>query len=430
MDALQLSAYVASRRDHLVSLLADLVRTPSENRAPRGAELACQQLLAGRLARAGCPPHLYEPDSVPGLLAHPLYWPGRDYRQRPNLAATLPGTGGGRSLLLSGHIDTVPAGSLAWSRPPFAATVEGNRLYGRGAWDMKAGVAANLFVLEAIQELGIRLRGDLIFESVVDEEFGGVNGTLAGRVAGYRADAAIVGEPSGLRLCPAHRGGRTVHLTFTAPNDGILAPAGASGVIEQLRVFLNELPAFAALRRRTAPPHPLFAHLADPVPVTVGRIHTAAWSTDEPPNVPPVCRLELFWQTMPGETVAAIDEQFAAWLAGVLDRYPDLFAVPPAVHHPIRWLPGSALPPDALLLGEFAAAVRAATGQAPLVQGIEGPCDLFVFPAFGIPALLWGPSGGNAHMPDEYVEIDSLLAATTALLQFVCSWCGQADELG
>jgi acetylornithine deacetylase len=114
----------------------------------------------------------------------------------------------------------------------------------------------------------------------------------------------------------------------------------------------------------------------------------------------------------------------------VLDRYPALFAVPPAVHHPIRWLPGSALPPSAPLLGEFAAAVRAATGQAPLVQGIEGPCDLFVFPAFGIPALLWGPSGGNAHMPDEYVEIDSLLAATTALLQFVCSWCGQADELG
>ena len=200
MDALQLSAYVASRRDHLVSLLADLVRTPSENRAPRGAELACQQLLANRLARIGCPPHLYEPDSVPALLTHPLYWPGRDYRQRPNLVATLPGAGGGRSLLLSGHIDTVPAGSLPWSRPPFGATVEGIRLYGRGAWDMKAGVAANLFVLEAIHELGIRLRGDLLFESVVDEEFGGVNGTLAGRVAGYRADAAIVGEPSGRYL--------------------------------------------------------------------------------------------------------------------------------------------------------------------------------------------------------------------------------------
>jgi len=103
--------------------------------------------------------------------------------------------------------------------------------------------------------------------------------------------------------------------------------------------------------------------------------------------------------------------------------------VPPTVHHPIRWLPGAALAPDAPLPGEFAAAVRAATGRAPAVQGIEGPCDLFVFPAFGIPALLWGPSGGNAHMPDEYVEIDSLVTATTALLHFVCSWCGQVEEV-
>ena len=430
MHAVQLSAYVASRRDHLVSLLTDLVRTPSENRAPHGAELASQQLLADRLARAGCTPHLYEPDSVPALLTHPLYWPGRDYRQRPNLAATLPGAGGGRSLLLSGHIDTVPAGSHPWTRPPFAATVEGNRLYGRGAFDMKAGVAANLFVFEAIRDLGIRLRGDLTFESVVDEEFGGVNGTLAGRLAGYTAAAAIIAEPSGLRLCPAQRGGRTVHLTFTAPNSGILSPAGEAGVVEQLRVFLNALPAFVTIRRQAAPPHPLYAHLADPTPVTVARIHTAPWSTDEPPNVPPVCRLELFWQTMPGETLAGIDREFATWLAALLAAHPAVFPSPPTLHHPIRWLPGAALPPGAPLLGEFAAAVRAVTGQAPAVQGIEGPCDLFVFPEFGIPALLWGPSGGNAHMPDEYVEIDSLVTATAALLHFVCSWCGQVQEVG
>jgi acetylornithine deacetylase len=424
MNTAEISAYVDSRRGELLSLLADLVRTPSENRAPRGAELGCQQLLAARLERAGCAPHLYEPGTVPGLAEHPLYWPGRDYRQRPNLAATLAGAGGGRSLLLSGHIDTVPAGSLPWANSPFSAAIDGNRLYGRGAFDMKAGVAANLFVLEAVRELGLRLRGDLTFESVVDEEFGGVNGTLAGRLAGYTADAAVISEPSSLRICPAQRGGRTVHLTFTAPNSGILSPAGAAGVVEQLRLFLNALPEFVEVRRLAAPRHPLYAHLEDPIPVTVARIQTAPWGTDEPPNVPPVCRLELFWQAMPGESLAAIDEQFETWFA----QHTRAFATPPTIEHPIRWLPGSALAAEHPLVHEFSAAALAATGRTPAVQGIEGPCDLFVFHEFGIPALLWGPSGGNAHMPDEYVEIDSLLTSTKALLHFVCAWC-EIDSL-
>ena len=97
---------------------------------------------------------------------------------------------------------------------------------------MKAGIATNLFVAEALSELGIRLAGDLIIESVVDEEFGGVNGTLAGRLRGVHADAAVISEPSFLRVCPAQRGGRTAHLTFSSPNDGILGPRTGASAIE------------------------------------------------------------------------------------------------------------------------------------------------------------------------------------------------------
>ncbi len=423
-----LSGYVDARRERLVAILTDLVRIPSENRAPAGAELACQLYLADRLQRAGWDPTLYTPDEVPGITDHPVYWPGRDYERRPNLGSTYPGDGGGRSLILSGHIDTVPAGSLPWTHAPFGAEIAGGRLYGRGAFDMKAGIASNVFVVEALAELGFRLYGDLTFESVVDEEFGGVNGTLAGRLAGYTADAAILSEPSNLRICPAQRGGRTVHVSFTAPNGGILCPADSAGVIEQLRLFLNALPQLAEVRRLAAPEHILYAHLADRVPVTVARIHTAPWTTDEPPNVPPLCRLEIFWQAMPGETVEAIDRQFNVWLDALVAANPQTFNVRPTIEHPIRWLPGSALAPDHPLVREFATTAQSATGQLPKVCGIEGPCDMYVFHDFGIPALLWGPRGGNAHMPDEYVEIDSLVESTKALLTFVCQWCGVASE--
>lgn len=420
----EILSFVDERRDRLVSILQDLVRLPSENRAPRGAEFECQQYLANALRAAGWSPVLYSPLDAPGIQQHPHYWPGRDYTDRPNLAAVRSGSGGGRSLVLSGHIDTVPAGSATWTRPPFGGSVEGNRLYGRGANDMKAGVAANLFVAEALSTLGLQLRGDLTFESVVDEEFGGVNGTLAGRLKGYNADAAIISEPTALRISPAQRGGRMLHITFRAPNGGILAASSESGVIAQLREFLNALPRFAERRRAVAPRHPLYQHLSDPVPVTVARVHTAPWGTSEPPNVPDVCRLELFWQAMPGETVEQIDQQFTAWFKELLDSNPTLFSEPPAMEHPIRWLSGSAIAVDCPIVSELSATVTSTLGFAPTIAGIEGPCDMYMFHEFGVPAVLWGARGGNTHMPDEYVEIDSLVQATKALLTFVCSWCG------
>lgn len=422
--ARSLSAFVDERRDDLVGLVRDLVRLPSENRAPLGAELACQKYVAARLRKAAWDPTLYTPAEVPGITEHPLYWPGRNYEGRPNVGATFAGAGGGRSLLLSGHIDTVPAGTLSWTRAPFGGEIEGNRLYGRGSFDMKAGVAQNLFVVEALRELGLQLAGDLTFETVVDEEFGGVNGTLAGRLAGYSADAAIIGEPTALRVCPAQRGGRTVHLTLAAPNGGILAPAIGTGVAEQLRLFLNALPSFVKTRRVAVPEHPLYAHLEDAVPVTVARIQTAPWGTDEPPNVPPVCRVELFWQTMPGESVETVDRQFGDWINDLVLCNPGTFAVRPEVVHPIRWLPGSAISPAHPLVRQMSESARTVTGQPPPVTGIEGPCDMFVFHEFGVPALLWGPKGGNAHMADEYVDLDSLVESTKVLLHFVCEWCG------
>jgi len=423
-----LSAFVEDRTDRLVGIVRDLVRLPSENRAPLGSELACQEYAAARLRRAGWEPSVYTPLEAPGIEEHPMYWPGRQYAGRPNVAAVRKGAGGGRSLMLSGHMDTVPAGSAAWSRAPFGGEVEGNRLYGRGAVDMKAGIASNLFVVESLAELGIELAGDLTFESVVDEEFGGVNGTLAGRLMGFHADAAVLSEPTSNRVCPAQRGGRTVQIRFAAPNGGILAPVRGADVTEQLRLFLNALPAFVQLRRMAAPAHPLYAHLEEPVPVTLARVHTAPWGTSEPPNVPPICQVELFWQAMPGETVETIDRDFDVWLSSLVRANPANFAVPPVVTHPIRWLPGSALPASDPLVAQFAETVTTVLGKTPKVCGIEGPCDMYVFHEFGIPALLWGPGGGNVHMSDEYLEIDSLVASTKALLAFVCQWCGVATR--
>ena len=420
-----LRARAAANRDALVAAIRDLVRIPSENTPPTGNELACQEYVAQSLTRMGWKPDLYRPDEAPGAAGHPLYWHGRDYRNRPNVGARRRGAGGGRSLVLSGHIDTVPAGTQPWTRDPFGGEIEGNRLYGRGSNDMKAGVAANLFVLRALADLEIELAGDLVFETVVDEEFGGVNGTLAGRLAGYNGDAAVISEPSFLRICAAQRGGRTAHITLSAPSGGILKEGGAPpGVIEQLRCFLDHLPEFTQRRRKAAPAHRLYPQ-PDPVPVSVARISTGPWGFREPPSNPDTCQIELFWQAMPGETVEEVDAQFGAWIEDLVAAEPRLFASRPRVEFPIRWLPGSAIDPDEPLVRELSACAADVLGKPPAVVGIEGPCDMYVFhQVAGTPAVLWGARGGNTHKADEYVELDSAAAAAETLLLFVCRWCG------
>jgi acetylornithine deacetylase len=425
--ARQLNHAVEEHRDRLIAIVQDLVRIPSENTAPTGAEGACQQYVADFCSAHGWNPELYEPDTVPGIREHALYEAGRDYRGRPNLAARKPGAGGGRSLLLSGHIDTVPRGSQNWTRNPFGGAIEDGRLYGRGSSDMKAGVATNLFAAELLETLGLRLRGDLLLETVVDEEFGGANGTLAGRLKGVRADAAVVSEPTELRICPAQRGGRTAHVTLRSPGGILNHGQPADGVIRQLACLLNGVERFAAERRRNVQMHPAFADSEDPVPVWVTKVITAPWGTSEPQTVAEECRVELYWQAMPGEKREDVDRDFFAWLDGVAAGAPGLFNGRPEVRFPIRWLPGSALAPTEPLVTEFQRAAAAALGHAVPVEGMDGPCDMFLFHAFGVPAILWGVSGGNAHAADEYVDVDSTLAAAQALVLFICEWCGLAS---
>jgi acetylornithine deacetylase len=153
----------ATRPERVIEIARDRIRIPSENRAPLGAEYACQQYIADFLRKCGWTPLLYSPDQAPGIQSHPLYWSGREYANRPNVGARQTGIGGGRSLVLSGHIDTVPTGAAPWQKDPFGGEIDGDRLYGRGSNDMKAGIAMNLFVIESLAESGVRLAGDLIF---------------------------------------------------------------------------------------------------------------------------------------------------------------------------------------------------------------------------------------------------------------------------
>jgi acetylornithine deacetylase len=422
----KLARYAEENSARLIEILQDLIRIPSENIAPDGSEAACQKYIAAFLEKLGCNPLTYGMEEVPGLREHPLYLAGRNYTGRPNVGARRKGTGKGRSLLLTGHIDTVPIGAAPWQKGAFSGLVEGNRLYGRGANDMKGGVATNLFVMECLHKLNLPLTGDVLFEAVIDEEFGGVNGTLAGRLKGFNADAVVLSEPSFLRICPAQMGGRVAHITLKASGGILNAGPPAPGVVEQLSFLLARIQEFAQQRRSHARKHPLYESLENPVPVTVTRIFTAPWGNTEPVAVPSECKVELYWNALPGEKGEDVDREFFAWMDAIR-ALPDspLAPQPPAVNFPGRWLPGSAIEKNAPLVTELAACATRILGKPPIIAGMEAPCDMFVFHEVQhTPAVLWGARGGNTHAADEYVEIDTLVDAARVLLAFTADWCG------
>lgn len=418
---------LARHRDEIVQVMQDLVRIPSQNMPPVGQEKACQDYIAGYLMRHGLPADLYALDQVAGLAEHPDYWPGRDYTDRPNLSATLVGTGGGRSLLLSGHCDTVALGENEWSRPPFGAEIHQGRLYGLGAVDMKGALGAMLVLFKALAVAEVTLRGSLVFESVVDEEEAGVNGTLAGRLHGGQVDGAVIAEVTALKVYPASRGALIVHLLFGSQGTWLdvgRAEQKQQDAVEQIGVFLAHLGELRDLRRRHPVPE-LYRSYPDPVSVEVTKVYAGGWGSQVPIAVPPVGRIELILQTVPGEDRASVLEEFEDWLDSVVRRNRRAFPEKPQVQFARRWMHPTAIEANHPFVSALSASVAQVTGSAPEVIGAPYPCDLWALQrTFDIPSVVFGPEGGNAHAVDEYVDLESVFTFWRSLLHFVLNWCG------
>ncbi len=417
-------------KEELFHIVQDLVRIPSENTPPSGSELECQEYIARYMRSLDLPVDLYYFGDSPELKNHPAFWPGRDYSKRPNLAVVYKGKGNGKSLLLSGHIDTVPAESTSWKEEPFGGIIRGNKLYGLGAWDMKGGIGAIMIVFKILKELNIRLQGDLIFESVVDEEFAGVNGTIAGRLRGYNADGAIIPEPTSLSICPATCGFRLAHITLKGKG-GIMDEAHSvsfGSVIDQLPFFLEKIREFAQFRKKKKKIPSIYQKYNNPVPVWITKINVGGWGFKQPVTNPESCQIELYWQSMPGENKEDIDREFFQWLREVFLSKPEFFVEEPRVEFPLRWMPGAAIDEAHPLVSTLKVSAKKVMQREISVIGFPSPSDLWILPHyFNIPALHFGAGGANAHLADEYVKINDLLASAKTLLLFVAHWCGLAE---
>jgi acetylornithine deacetylase len=428
--ATRIDGWVERHRDRIIGLARDLVRIPSENHPPHGAEAEAQAFLAEALRRAGLPAELYDIATVPGLEEHPLRHHGVDCGGRPNVALRIPGRRPttGRSLILSGHMDTVPAGDPAlWAESVVSGSLRDGRLYGRGAYDMKSGVAANAAVAMMLQELGVELDGDLTVESVVDEEFAGGHGTIAARLHSGGADAVLLPEPSNLVPYRAHRGLRIARITIAGKGGVTFAGDTLKPAVHDLPALIESIVEFG--KRRNADAVIPEAYASNPTPASwmITKVSANDWRDDARLAVPERAQVELFWEAMPGETQAEIEGEFERWLEGFRTRT----GIRATHHYWLRWMDGYQLPaahPLALCAVHQTGAV---TGTPQAAIGAPFPCDLFLFARLGVPAgIILGPAGNNAHTADEWVDVESLLRIVRIYGRIVCDWCMQEKGSG
>jgi acetylornithine deacetylase len=419
--------WVDDHTEDLLQLTERLIRFPSENRVPTGYEKDCQSFVADTMRGLNLDLDIFEPTDVPGLVDHPAYWPGRDYHDRPNVVGTWRGAnpGGPRSLLFSSHADVV-AGGPGGRFKPFEPVREAGKLYGRGSNDMKGGLAATICAVRCLQELGVRLQGDLIVESVVDEEMGGSNGTLASRVRGHNAAACIVPEPSGMFVSPAHRGGTIWEITLEG-SPGM--PFGSTGLINPaygIGHLAVAIEAWEQTRNQRTRPHPLY-QAAPGLPVILSRIVAGDFAPGTGDGVPGKATLEVWAETYPGTALAELYDDFIGNLKQVAAQTPVIQKCKMNIEQVIRFLPGSEIPVDHPIVQAVSRSYDQVMKRKPEVRGAPFACDVYVFNLLSpTPCVILGPRGENAHAPDEWVMIEDLVALTKIFALTAIEWCGQA----
>jgi acetylornithine deacetylase len=430
-------AYIAEHSGDLVELVRSLVgfRTVSVDLSPgsehrENEEKELQEFVAARLSALGAEVDQFEPDAA-ALRDHPMMPPWHDWKGRPITVATLAGTGGGRSLIVNGHIDVVSPGDLErWTTSPFEADVREGRVYGRGAVDMKGGIASAIVALEALAATGVRLAGDVIFEVVPDEETCAM-GTVAVIERGYRADAGLVPEPTRLRPWIATRGllhgsvvvpGRSAHAEMNQP------PWQDGGGVNAIEKAIPLLRGFEELStewgQRPDKEHRLLGRPCVQPTIIKGGAFIS--------NVPESCKIDINATYLPGD---ADRDGYGSVPRGEILRAVEraagrddwLVANPPVWTWATDY-PPSEIDPDGEIVA-VASEAAAAVGADGRAEGVDTTYDGALLTRLaGVPSPAFGPGDlGRAHAPDEWVGVDELAQAARAYARAVSSWCGATD---
>lgn len=412
----QLKQWLIENQERGIKLLQQFVQAKST----QGNEKGVQQLVREELQRMGLEVDVWEPDGR-RLAEHPFFAsPRREFSGSPNVVGVLKGTGGGRSIILNGHVDVVPEGDLQkWEDDPYSGKIVDGKIYGRGTTDMKGGNVSLLLALQAIQALGIRLKGDILFESVIEEESGGV-GTLAAILRGYRADAALIPEPTNLKIFPKQQGSMWFRINVKGQSaHGGTRYEGVSAIEKSMSV-MNHILQLEKIRNERVQ-DPLYNQIPIPFPINIGKISGGDW----PSSVADFVQIEGRIGVSPDETMDEAKEEMEKWIERLKEIDPWFEQSPPQLEwFGARWLPG-AIEQEHKLMKILVEKFQEALDEEPVIEASPWGTDGGLLTAIGdTPTIVFGPGVTElAHHSDEYIEIEKIFIAAEIIALTLLEWC-------
>lgn len=403
--------------DKAVKFLQQMVAIPSVT----GDEGKIQAFLSDYLTKLGLEVDMWDSDWE-ALKKHPGYIPvDRGYEGRPNIVATWKGTGGGRSLLLNGHTDVIPVGKgEGWSVDPWGAEVRDGRLYGRGSCDMKSGVASHILAVEFLKSAGVKLAGDVFINAVIDEEISG-HGTLDTVIRGYKADAGISGETSGLAVQPACIGRIWFEIEIQGKPAGIQRRyQGVSGI--ELGYKITKAVEALEAKRVATVKHPLYPKPIDALPCMIGAFHAGSF----PSSFPSTCLLKGSMATVPGEDHDGVKRSLVEQVARAAAGDPWMKDHPPKVRFVGYDAQASEIQRNHPIVELLCRNFKEIAGREAEISGRQGAADTRFLNLYGsTPTVIFGPgSTAVMHSDDEYVSVDDYLTAIKVMALSIYDWCG------
>ena len=413
-------------RGEAVAMLSELVTHPSL----LGQEQSAQSFMARAFAGLGLQVDEFQIDEEK-LKAHPGYSPSLvSYEGRTNVVGIHRPSGPfkGNSLIFNGHIDVVPTGAeVLWTGSPFSGRVEGDRLYGRGASDMKAGIVAYTMAYKALRSMGLEPASPVYFQSVIEEECTG-NGALACLVEGYRADAAVITEPvadNGVMTCQMG----VLWLAIEVLGKPVHASVAQTGVgaIDFTMYLFGELKKLEARWNAPSARYRNYAHHQHPVNFNLGKIDGGEWAS----SVPSACRADVRIGFYPDMKVGKAKAEIEAVLAAAYAAHPAHEALSYKLVYGGFQADGCDVPPHAPIVVAISQCHKDIVGTELVPTAFTGTTDAKFFNLYGdTPAICYGPSrGANIHGIDEWVSIDSMVQTVAVLAVFMARWCG-VNRLG
>ncbi|WP_066149175.1 peptidase [Halalkalibacter krulwichiae] len=408
--------WLLSNKDDGIDLLRKLVQAKSI----QGNEAEAQTIVIEEITRMGMNVDVWQPDKSELVKSKYFASNRSDFSGSPNVIGVLKGQGKGRSIILNGHIDVVPAGDREqWHVEPYSASIIDGKMYGRGVTDMKGGNVALLLAIQAIQALNIKLKGDVIFESVIEEESGGT-GTLAAILKGYKADAALIPEPTNMKIFPKQQGSIWFRLTVKGRSahggtryEGVSAIEKSMLVMEHIKLLEQ--------KRNKRINDPLYKSIPIPIPINIGKINGGDWPSSVCDSVIIEGRLGI----SPEETMEAAKNEMENWLKDIskLDSWFSDYPIK-LEWFGARWVPGS-IDNDHPLVALIQKNYQSVLNENPIIEASPWGTDGGLLTEAGCtPSIIFGPGvTEKAHFPNEYIELDRVFEAAEIIALTLIDWC-------